>query len=209
MVLSIGLAYSGVLAVAGVRLDSVYKVLLSALPTAASVMLLTWDLWGWRLPFLHQLTHRPRIDGLWQVTLRPTAESHIPVGGNRGPITAFIVIRQSYWSLHVRQITAESASDSRSYFWQRPGGADVDRLTFVYQNDPRAEHRSRSPRHLGTCALDPADLRPKLIEGNYFTDRYTHGEMRLELVDRSRGHASFDAAARYVARVDRDHLEPT
>lgn len=178
-VLVVGVVYSAVLVLAGVSLDSTFKVLLGFLPAAASGLLFIWDAIAWRMPLLHNLTHRPRIDGLWEVVLRPTAESHIPVGGNRGPITAYMVIRQSYWSLHIRQLTAESGSDSRSFFWERPFGGDVERLVFLYQNDPRAEHRTRSPRHLGTCALETASLTPAAIQGSYFTDRYTQGEMHL------------------------------
>ena len=201
VVLGVGLVYSAVLALSGVHLDSLVKVLLAWLPAAAALAAVGWDLWVWRLPRARALTHRPRIDGLWQVTLKPTAESHIPSGGNRGPIPAYMTIRQSYWSLHARQLTEESGSDSRAFFWERLAGTNADRLTFLYENDPRPEHRSRSPRHLGSCSLDIAGLEPTEIEGTYFTDRYTQGSMGLTLVDRSSGHPSYEAAARHTQGV--------
>lgn len=135
------------------------------------------------------------------MALWPTVESHIPKGGNHGPITAYMVISQSYWSLHVRQHTAESGSESRSFFWERLPGRDVDRLNFLFQNDPRPEHRSRSPRHLGSCSLDTAKLIPSLIQGVYFTDRYTQGEMKMGFIDRSKGYGSFDEAAAPVTAL--------
>lgn len=198
VVLAVGLAYSVVLVLSGVRLDDPLKAVVSALPAVASALLLLWDAWAWRLPIVHRATHRPRIDGLWEVTLRPTPESHIPMAGSRGPITAYIVITQSYWSLHVRQHTAESGSDSRSFFWERRAGADVAELTFIYENDPRPEHRARSPRHLGVCAIKMANLVPRSMVGTYFTDRYTQGDMRIELVDRTRGYGSFRDASAHV-----------
>lgn len=202
VVLAVGFAYTVILALSGINLDSTAKLIIGWLPAAASAALLVWDLWGWRLPPLNRLTHRPRIDGLWEVTLTPTDESHIPPGGNRGPIPAYIVINQSYWSLHVRQMTVESGSDSRSFFWDRIPGDDVERLNFLYQNDPRPEHRSRSPRHLGSCSLDTARLVPSSIRGMYFTDRYTQGEMDLRLVDRSKGYTSYQEAAAYAAGIN-------
>uniref|UniRef100_UPI0036F20344 hypothetical protein n=1 Tax=Rhodococcus qingshengii TaxID=334542 RepID=UPI0036F20344 len=154
----------------GISLDSSTKLIVGWFPAVAAVVLLVWDLWAWRLPLLNRLTHRPRIDGLWEVTLTPTDESHIPPGGNRGPIPAYVVISQSYWSLHVRQMTAESGSDRKSFFWDKIPGLDVERLSYLYQNDPRPEHLSRSPKHAGSCSFDTARLVPSEIRGVYFTD---------------------------------------
>ncbi|MFI8664162.1 hypothetical protein ACIGKR_29495 [Rhodococcus qingshengii] len=205
VVLTVGLAYTAILALSGISLDSTTKLVIGWLPAAASIVLLVWDLWGWRLPLLNKLTHRPRIDGLWEVTLTPTAESVIPEGGNRGPIPAYIVINQSYWSLHVRQMTVESGSDSKSFFWDRIPGNDVERLNFLYQNDPRPEHRGRSYPHLGSCSFNTARLVPQSIHGTYFTDRYTQGEMDIRLVDRSKGYTSYQDAAAHLAELRSDN----
>ena len=191
----------------GITLDSTTKMLLGWFPAACSLLLVIWDVIGWRLPGLQKLTHRPRIDGLWAVTLKPTIESHIPDGGNRGPISSYLVVSQSYWSVHARLVTEQSSSDSRSFYWSRPAGADVDRLTFLYENTPLPEHRSRSPRHQGLCSLDVARLTPKEIQGNYFTDRYTQGSMELRLIDRSKGYASFGEAAQHAASASAGHAD--
>ena len=133
------------------------------------------------------------------MTLTPTAESHIPEAGNRGPIRAYLVISQTYWSLHIRQLTAESGSDSKSFFWELLPGADVERLNFLYQNDPLPEHLPRSPRHLGSCSLNTARLVPDQISGVYFTDRYTQGGMQIRLIDRTKGYTSFQEADAHAA----------
>jgi hypothetical protein len=201
VVLGIGIIYSIVLAVAGLHLDTPSKVVVGWLPAGASIILLAWDLWVWRLPPMRRLCHRPRIDGLWSATLQPTAESHIPQSGNRGPIEAYLVVTQSFWSLQVRQLTVESASDSRTFFWTRSEGMTVDRLTFLYENVPDAHHRARSPRHLGSCALETTTLKPSAIDGSYFTDRLTQGSMSLRLIDRSTSHDTFASARDYATRL--------
>lgn len=201
--LAVCILYTAVLVFTGVSLDSFGKKVVGWLPTLAGAGVVAWDLWIWRLPGVQRLTHRPRLDGLWRATLEPTDESHIPEGGNRGPIEAFLVIRQSFWSLHIRQYTAESTSDSRAHVWTVDGGAGWHRVAFLYDNLPAARHQHRSTRHLGACQLDPTSQRPSAMGGVYFTDRYTKGDMQLALVDRSSGYASFEACLRHARSTSR------
>lgn len=197
-ILGVGVVYSILIFISGVHPDTWYRYVVAVLPAAGSVVLAVWDGWAWRQRGLARLTHRPRIDGLWQVELTPSKESQIPSGGNRGPILCFLVVTQSYWSVHVRQFTAESASRSRAFFWEHPDGAEAETLVFVYENVPQQQFEHRSNRHFGTCSLDIGSRTPKMITGVYFTDRYTKGDMRLTLVDRSKGHGSFDEAQSHV-----------
>jgi hypothetical protein len=91
-VITVAVVYTILLRLSGLSLDNVAKQVVAALPALAAVALVIWDLWLWRAPGLHRLTHRPRIDGLWLASLEPTAESHIPEGGNRGPIPADLLV---------------------------------------------------------------------------------------------------------------------
>jgi hypothetical protein len=200
-VIAVGIVYTLALKVSGVSLDSLARQVIAALPAVAAGALVVWDLWLWRMPVLQRLTGRPRIDGLWLATLEPTGESHIPKGGNRGPIPAYLAITQSYWSLAIRQYTRESTSDSRASFWERRSGASWETVAFVYDNTPMHRHQHRSGRHLGTCQLDPTEQAPIEMAGAYFTDRYTKGDMSLTLLDRTRGYASFAAAEGHAATV--------
>jgi len=199
-VVGVSVVYAVVLQLAGLRLDTPLKQALTFLPAVAAGILVAWDLLLWRLPGFARLTKRPRLDGLWRVELHPTAESRIPPEGNHGPIAAYLVITQTSWSIAVRQYTGESTSDSRAHYWQRSPGAAVETLAFLYDNTPEQRHQDRSPRHLGTCLLDPASKAPREMAGWYFTDRYTKGDMTLELVDRSTGHPSFASAHAYRPR---------
>jgi hypothetical protein len=202
-VIGVSLIYTVVLHLAGLRLDTQFKQALALLPAVVGGALAAWDLILWRLPGLARLTKRPRLDGLWAVELHPTDESHIPPGGNRGPIPAFLVITQTYWSVAVRQYTGESKSDSRASFWQRSPDAAVETLAFLYENNPEQRQQARSPRHLGSCTLDSTNKAPKEMTGVYFTDRYTKGDMTMTLVDRSTGHSSFAAAERHRPKTTR------
>lgn len=197
------LVYGIVLHFAGISLSTGLKKGLAYLPALATLLLVAWDLWAWRWPLLWRSTARPRIAGLWTVTLHPTADSHIPEGGNRGPITAYLVVVQSYWTVALRLFTAESSSISRSFSWESDHHTGTEWLTFVYDNSPMQRHQPRSTRHLGACRLQPGDRQPTEITGMYFTDRYTQGDMQLTFVSRDTDAGSFDEAARLAEAPQR------
>lgn len=193
--IGVGLTYALVLYLAGVRLDVDLRRGLAYLPTLAAAAVIAWDLWIWRWPLIWRATPRPRLDGTWSVVLRPTDDSHIPPGGNRGPIQGYIVIKQTYWTISLRLYTAESSSLSRSYFWDDSNGTGTSWLTFIYDSTPMQRLQHRSGRHLGACSLHPGNRRPTAVEGRYFTDRYTQGDMKLTFVSRDADSGSFDEAA--------------
>jgi hypothetical protein len=200
-VLIAGAAYTAALYWSGVDLDTVPKKLLTYLPGAVALVYAIWDGWLWRAPLLRKASARPIMRGLWRGELRPTADSQIPEGGNKGPIPMYIVVHQRFWSTRIEQFTEESYSKSRSYFWERCTDDSIESLGFVYENQPRQAHRHRSPRHLGVCWLRIPSKLPTTIEGWYFTDRYTQGDMDFALVDRSSGHASFAEIEKHVAGI--------
>lgn len=197
----VGLVYAVVLYVVGIRLDQDVRLSLAYLPALATLLLIAWDLWVWRWPLIRRATSRPRLDGIWTVTLHPTEQSRIPAGGNQGPVEAYAVIKQTYWTIAVRLLSPESFSVSRSFFWDRSHGTGTDWLAFIYDNTPMQRHQHRSQRHLGAATLRPGSRRPSEIEGMYFTDRYTQGDLTMTLVDRDTDAGSFDAAARLQAEV--------
>lgn len=189
--------YTIVLLLVGVKLDSWLKTLLGFLPTIGVVLVIIFDVWVWKLPFVQRFLHRPLLAGTWRATLTPGARSAIPDGGNRGPIEAYVVIEQTFWTIAVTLLSVESSSRSRaaSFIPRQDSRAQI--LSFVYENVPRLEYRDRSPRHVGTCELAIEGRSPTIITGEYFTDRFTAGEMRLEFCGRSTEHADFAAAKSY------------
>jgi hypothetical protein len=194
VIISVAGFYTLGLFVSGATLLPWVNQALAALPIIGSILLLLWDLVLWKLTIFQKLTKRPYLAGFWSVSYRPTAASHIPEGGNRGPILGYLVIRQSYWSISIRSYTAESTSDSRAIFWELRTGSDFKTPAFIYENLPKESESHRSTRHLGTNRLDPTSASPKEVEGTYFTDRYTKGDMTITMIDRTSGHGSFKAA---------------
>ncbi|WP_460605140.1 Cap15 family cyclic dinucleotide receptor domain-containing protein [Jatrophihabitans fulvus] len=191
------MAYAVVLYLSGVHLQDGWRKAVGYLPTLATLALALWDGYAWHLPGIQRLSKRPWVAGTWRATLSPTSASHIPTGGNRGPVEAYVIIKQSFWFTSVRQYTAESRSESIASVWAESGGEY--RLIFMYGNRPKQQLESRSRPHLGTSSLDVVGLRPMTMAGEYFTDRYTKGDITLAFVDRQTGLGDFTSIQTHVA----------
>jgi hypothetical protein len=178
-------AYAVALYASGVQLDGSTKQMLVYLPTAAALLVLAFDLWIWKWPLIHKAVNRPRIDGAWLNTLTPSADSHIPPGGNRGPITTAVMIDQTYWSVSATLLSPESRSDSTSAAIRPNGGSRSQSvLAYTYHNEPAQEHRPRSQPHLGASEFHIGGREPGEMSGTYWTARLTAGDMQMRLVSR-------------------------
>lgn len=198
-VVVVSVIYAAVLFVLDIELDGAVRKALAYLPSAAGLAMVVFDKWLWRWPPISWLKLRPRIDGLWATSIRPDAESHIPEGGNWGPIEGYTIIEQSFWSVSVHQYTEESESHSRAITLLAREDSGQRTLNLTYDNVPRREHLPRSPRNVGACELKLARGDPSTIKGNYFTDRFTAGELSLVLVDRTVDYADFESAQKRAA----------
>lgn len=187
--------YGVLLYILGLHPEQELKYAFAYVPTLLGYLVLVFDKWAWRWPGIHRLTGHPRLDGTWRTTLTPSAESHIPVGGNRGPIRAYLTIEQSYWTLHATLRTAESSSRSSNATIEKRDGSGITELRFLYENTPQVAHQLRSPIHTGACRISLAGREPRSISGRYYTDRFTAGDMELVLVDRETEHSTFALAA--------------
>ena len=199
----ITLAISGVYSIAlfflGLNLPAWWRLVVSFLPTLAVIAVIVWDVWLWRVPGVQRLVRRPDLRGLWRVMLTPHPDSAIPEGGNRGPIEAFLEVKQSFWAVHLRLYSDQSASKSTATTWLPTYESSVDSLTYTYDNTPKVSESHRSARSTGVSSLGPTSLKPAEIEGSYFTDRFTKGDMVLRLVDRTTGYPSFAAARKHAS----------
>jgi hypothetical protein len=86
---------------------------------------------------------------------------------------ASLIIKQTLLSVHVTLITDESKS--QSLFASIDEVLNETTLTCCYLNVPKSEYRNRSEIHYGTATL--AISNPKKIDGQYYTDRQTIGDM--------------------------------
>lgn len=170
--------YSALLALSGISASPQTKQALSYLPTVAGLIVLVFERWAWRWLGANRLFGRPDLIGTWHVRLQPSERSHIPAE-KRGPRHAFMVVQQSFWTVHVTQVSAESRSESTTAALRKTDGARHQRLSFLYDNTPQQRFQPSSPRHEGACTLNVATHRPAVLEGAYFTDRLTSGDLKL------------------------------
>jgi hypothetical protein len=90
----------------------------------------------------------------------------------------FLVVRQRFWHVSIRLLTKESASGSMLANFTTAAD-EVHQLVYVYTNTPRSEVRHRSELHYGAVVLGAPRDATEGLEGHYFTDRKTRGEMRF------------------------------
>ena len=116
----------------------------------------------------------------------PTAESSFidpDTGQVSPPIEVYIVVRQTYSEIDLRLYSAESSSVSLSgsFF---SDSADAFTLACTYRNTPTILLRKRSPISHGGLLLFVRGAPIHRLDGEYWTDRETKGE--IEFVTRSK-----------------------
>jgi hypothetical protein len=194
-----GVVYAVALYFAGIKLGQGLKQAIAYLPTIAGFGVLAFDKWLWKLPPVHLFVPRPLVGGLWRATLLAVPDGDPSGQARPGLVEAYVVIVQSFWSISIRQYTAESRSDCRTAAFSQRGNAQQHTLSYIYENHPRPEHLGHSPRHVGACEIEIVGRAPTELTGFYFTDRRTRGEMTLRLCDRTTDHATFTAARQHCA----------
>jgi len=150
----------------------------SSVTGALGLLLLAFDRWLWRIPLLHPwFVDVPDIRGIWRAEIR--SNWIIPDTGRQiSPIAGFMVIRQTYSTLSMRLITKESSSKLLAARIL----CDADGLytvTGIYSNEPKHSLRERSPIHYGSLVLRVSGDPVTILDGHYWTDRKTQGELIL------------------------------
>ena len=145
---------------------------------AATVVLLVWDHWIWRIRVLQRIPAVPRnVRGTWRGTLTSFWED--PTTSKRPAAqTVFLVVRQSASELTIVLLTSESSS--RSSLAKLSDDGTSASLAYMYLNRPdsRVEHRSRI--HNGSAFLEVSGRPATRIRGRYWTDRDTRGELDFD-----------------------------
>lgn len=191
----VGVGLSALLKFSGVLAPGWFSEIVTWTPTIVVMVFMIWDIWIWKLPPVLLLHSRPRIDGLWEGSVLPSAETGRVT---TGPIRSFVVINQTFWSLHVYLCTEESTSMSRVANLCANKAAGLSELVYVYDSEPQASVLDRSPVHCGAARLRCPGREPKQLEGGYFTQRLTRGDMILRFVDRSSDALTYTECVRRV-----------
>jgi hypothetical protein len=170
------LIWAVVLLVQGYAVPLDYLKAFSYSVSGVSFALLLWEKWLWHLwLFRPWLTTRPDLRGTWKGHLTSSWVDPATKQG-RGQIEAYLVIRQTYSTIDVRLLAAESGSISLSASIVNDA-QDVHTLAVVYRNTPRVLLRFRSPISHGGMLLYVRGTPIHQLDGEYWTDRETKGEL--------------------------------
>lgn len=144
---------------------------------ACTILLLLWDRWVWKWKVSQTIPGVVRdMGGTWEAQLEsfwinPTT------GRSPAPKTVYMVIRQTSSTASVTLISDESKSKSSLARVVKEDGSWL--LHYVYTNEPRLEFRGRSPIHHGSAVLSATGSPVKRLEGGYWTDRDSKGQLKL------------------------------
>lgn len=185
--------WGGLLLLEGVAITPAWLHPFSRVLGAVMILLGAFDLWLWRLPFLRGwLVKRPVLNGTWRAEVRSNWID-TATGSKIGAKLGYMVIHQTFSRLMLSLITDESRSELLGAEIARASDGTY-RVFGVYRNEPRLSVRHRSEIHYGGLALQVAGSPPTRIEGHYWTDRATAGELTLS--DRRPRHADDLASAK-------------
>jgi hypothetical protein len=188
-----------VLYLTGEKLSVAWLRPLSTVTTIVVLTVIAFDLWLWKIPLLHGwFVKRPVIAGTWKAELKsswkdPATQVTI------APVEGYMAVRQTFSTLSLRLLTEES----RSELVGTEIVCSVDGtycISGVYRNEPRFAVRERSPIHYGAVWLWLVDEPRPLLQGHYWTDRNTAGEMLLSNRQKKR-FQDFQSAKAHFSRL--------
>lgn len=185
------------LLLAGVPVTAAWFKPFSVVVGALVLILSAADKWLWRIRWLRPwLFNMPDLNGTWKVAIRPIAPESSPQ-----KVGAYMVIRQTFSTISLRLLTAESRSETLSAHVVRRDDGTYS-LAAVYRNTTRLQVRERSPLHHGALLLDVHGDPPDSLAGQYWTDRLSQGELVLSARNATLAH-SFEQAAKLSASAAR------
>lgn len=137
-----------------------------------------FDRYLWRIrPFRGWMSNRPVLSGTWAAEFVSSYEGDSSVEGDALP-EAYMSIHQTYSNVQLRLMTDESYSVVLFASLEAlPDGSF--QLAATYRNEPNIAVRDRSPIHNGSLLLNVPDPEPTQIDGYYWTDRLSRGEIKL------------------------------
>jgi hypothetical protein len=160
---------------------------LKKLPEAIAVytvLQLIFTSWLWRVPFFQGwLVPFPNLQGTWEGTLESTWIDP-GTGQPRLAIPVILVVQQSFSSISCAMLSQESSSFSNAAQITAEDETAVLRLSYNYTNRPKAAVRDRSQMHDGAATLRIITAPQLALEGEYWTDRKTTGDIRLTFKSR-------------------------
>lgn len=179
LVFALAIGWLILLIVRGVDVSMAMVLPLSSVAGVGFTLIQLFDRYLWKWGPLHPwFVQQPVIEGTWLGIIRsdyvdPATNQRVP------PIRVYFRIRQTYSSIHLRLMTAESSSDLLS---GKLSGHENGTFAVagIYLNTPRADLQDRSRIHHGGLLLRIHGDPGVRLEGNYWTDRKTTGSMAFD-----------------------------
>lgn len=137
--------------------------------TAVTIISIIYVQWLWRI---NPLEKTPRLKKKYKGILISTFD--------KSERLLEISIKQTLIGIRVFVLTHESSSRSLTSNIYEDHGQMF--LTYGFINIPKAAVRDKSEIHYGMCMLNIDN--PKVLTGQYFTDRNTTGDMELKAVEK-------------------------
>lgn len=200
-----------VLYFSGIALPQPWRFVIIIFPAAAGTALWLFDSWIWKTELAQRFIDRPVIDGTWYGTITPTNSGRIPEDDRlKRNYPVGVIVTQSFWSIAVRTVTSESTSQSTAADLAAvPGQARQSVLTYAYVNTPALKHQEVSRAHRGAASIPVSQSRPKVLRGEYWTDRHTSGEIEVHWVDEKKDFASLsDIEVRHPRKRGAKAVDP-
>ncbi len=171
-----------VLVVAGSEVGWEFAKPFSLVVGVISGALAGFDRWVWRWPGIRAAVGRPDLEGTYLGEVR--SEWVNPESGAKpAPIPAALVIKQAYTALTVTLFTCENESVTLAASLECAADGR-HAVVWMYRAEPRLAVRDRNSMHHGAARLNVAGA--GRLNGSYWTDRKTQGEMEFSRVSTTR-----------------------
>jgi len=146
--------------------------------TTISINIILWMLfiawaWKWKI-FYPWLVPFPNLSGNWEGTIKSNWKEK-----ELEPIPIEVSITQNFFNVQVRIKTKESRSYSIGASFDIDNERGFQQLFYTYLNTPKAGVRERSEIHYGSTILNFDGFKVTKMDGEYWTDRETTGEITL------------------------------
>lgn len=146
--------------------------------TTISINIIIWMIfiawaWKWKI-FYPWLVSFPNLSGNWEGTIKSNWKKM-----EIEPIPIEVSITQNFFNIQVRIKTNESRSYSIGASFDIDNERGFQQLFYTYLNTPKAGVRERSEIHYGSTILNFDGFNVTKMDGEYWTDRETTGEITL------------------------------
>jgi hypothetical protein len=192
------LLWAAMLILEGVSIPSAFFKPGSTVLGALVLLMGAFERWIWRWPILHPwFVSEPDLQGTWRGEVHSSWVD--PATGERlSPIEAFLVIKQTFSTIRIRLLTQDSSSEllAGSLITNQE---DAFLIVGTFLNVPRILVRDISPIHHGTIMLNVRGETNPTLEGGYWTDRLTRGELNFSARSKKQ-HGTFNHAASAMSK---------